>query len=245
MTFDLKELFESWGRATKKDYVDQQWFLSKWEVVEGIVWPAEKINAMVQTIAQGLEVKKSDTMADLGCGGGWILRELKPYAGRIIGLDFSQSMLTSAQQLCPNEDFVCGEIGQLPFQNESFDCALSYFVFLNFMDDRFVEQALLDVMRILKKGGRALIGQMPDKACSADYDREKAAYLDYCRKNFKLGNNHREVCHVPPRLFDKGKLEQFLKDRKIECEFRRSFNPFYREGELKTIDWRFDLLLKK
>ncbi len=245
MTKNLKNLFDSWGRTAKKDYVDQQWLLSKWEVVEGIVWPKEKIDLMIHTISTGLELKKSDLTIDLGCGGGWILKELKARTGGIIGLDFSQAMLTSAQQFCPNASFVCGESRKWHLKNDSVDRALSYSVLLNFMDDNFVEQALLDVVRILKKDGRALIGQLPDKTRSKDYDREKAAYLEYCQKNFKMGESHREICQAPQKLFDKEKLEQFLQKQNIEYRFKRTFNPFFRPGAEPLIDWRFDLVLKK
>ena len=140
---------------------------------------------------------------------------------------------------------ICGEIGKLPFQDERVDKALSYFVFLNFMDDRFVEQALLDVYRVVKKGGRALIGQLPDKTMSSVYDRKRDEYFAYCRKNFRLGESHRDICRAPQKLFDKRKLENFLIEKKIDYEFRNSLNPFYRTGEAETIEWRFDLVLRK
>ncbi len=139
MKINLKELFESWGQVAQSDYVQQQWLLSKWEVVEGIVWPNEKIQMMTQTIVDGLMLAKEDCVVDLGCGGGWILKQLQPHVGKIVGLDFSEAMLINARQFCPSETFVCGEIGRLPFKKQSFDCALSYFVFLNFLDDDFVE----------------------------------------------------------------------------------------------------------
>lgn len=245
MSLDLKKLFESWGQTAKTDYVDRQWLLSKWEVSEGIVWPTEKINIMTQSIVDGLELKKSDTLADLGCGGGWILKTLKPSVKNIIGLDFSVAMLANALKFCPSESFVCGQIGQLPFKDESLDCALSYFVFLNFLDDDFVEQAIVDIMRSLKKGGRALIGQLPDKTRSSDYDSAKAEYLLYCEKSFNLGKSHREICRAPQKLFDTDKLKRFLDHAKINYSFRKSFNPFYRLGTEPLVDWRFDLVLRK
>ena len=245
MSTDLKKLFESWGQAANREYVDQQWLLSKWEVVEGIVWPQEKIDVMTQTIVDGLQLKTNDSLVDLGCGGGWILGQLKPYVAHIVGLDFSQSMLTKARQFCPEDDFVCGEIGRLPFAGESFDHALSYFVFLNFLDDDFVEQGLLDALRVLRKGGRLLVGQLPDKSKSSLYDRAKEEYLEYCAKEFQLGKSHRDVCRAPQKLFDIPKLQGFLEREKIKYELRPSFNPFFRPGADKTVEWRFDLVLKK
>ncbi|MCC6758178.1 MAG: class I SAM-dependent methyltransferase [Candidatus Omnitrophica bacterium] len=245
MSTDLKKLFESWGKTAKREYVDQQWLLSKWEVVEGIVWPQEKINLMTQTIVDGLQLQKSDSLVDIGCGGGWILKQLKPYVNRIVGLDFSQSMLANARQFCPQDDLVCGEIGRLPFGDEVFDHGLSYFVFLNFLDDDFVERGLLDALKTIKKGGKLLVGQLPDKSKSKLYDHAKGEYLKYCEKRFRLGESHRDVCRAPQKLFDLDKLRGFLEREKIDHEFRRSFNPFFRPGVEPTVEWRFDLVLKK
>ncbi len=245
MSVDLKKLFESWGQTAQDDYVDRQWLLSKWEVFEGVIWPPEKIDCMIQTISDGLKLQNSDTVADLGCGGGWILKQLRPSVKSIVGLDFSQAMLVNARKFCPSEDFVCGEIGRLPFKDESFDCVLSYFVFLNFLDDEFIERALLDVMRTLKSKGRALIGQLPNKTLSADYDRAKLQYTAYCQENFKLGKSHREICRAPQKLFDTDKLKRFLDREKIRYRFVKSFNPFFRPGVEPTVDWRFDLVLIK
>jgi len=245
MNKDIKKLFESWGKTANKDYIQQQWLLSKWEVIEGVVWPQEKIEIMIGSITEGLELKKKDHLVDLGCGGGWILKALLPKIKYGLGLDFSLPMLEKAKAFSPQQSFICGEIGKLPFENESFDKALSYFVFLNFMDDRFVEEAILDIIRVLKKGGKALIGQLPDKTQSSVYDRERDAYFAYCQKNFKLGKSHRDICRAPQKLFDQANLESFLMENKISYSIQKSFNPFYRDGQSKTIDWRFDLILRK
>ncbi len=245
MSQDLKNLFDSWGQIARREYIDQQWLLSKWEVVEGVVWSPEKVNVLIQTIADGLELKSSDVLVDLGCGGGWILKQLQPRVRKILGLDFSQSMLRHAVKSCPLESFICAEIERLPFKDESFDCILCYFVFLNFSDDASVEKSLIDVMRTLKKGGLALIGQLPDKNASPQYDFAKAEYLVYCKKNFQLGKSHREICRAPQKLFDKDKLKLFLEREKIVYQLRKSFNPFFRPGAEPVVDWRFDLVLKK
>jgi len=242
---DLKVLFDSWAKTASNDYTDKQWLLSKWEVVEGVEWPQEKIDSMIKSIVEGLELKSSDVLFDLGCGGGWILKALKPNVQKVIGLDFSQLMLTNATTICPEEVFICGEIGKLPFGDNTCDCALSYFVFLNFMDDDFVSSSILDIMRILKKGGHALIGQLPDKTRSADYDKAKSDYIKYCDDVYRLGKSHRDVCRAPQKLFDKENLKNFLDRQNISYHFRNSFNPFYREQQPEKVDWRFDLILEK
>lgn len=242
---DLRNLFDTWSKKASPNYDKKQWLLSKWEVVEGIEWPEEKFEAMMQTLRGRLKLNASQSLIDLGCGGGWILKALKSSAGRVAGLDFSLAMLGRARSTCPGEFLICADISRLPLKDLTWDRALSYFVFLNFMDDGFIERGILEIMRVLKKGGRALIGQLPDEKMSRDYDLAKEDHLAYCRKTFHLGKSNRDVCRAPQKLFSKGKLTSFLKRQGIPHEFLDSFNPFYRPGQPRVIPWRFDLVLHK
>jgi len=123
---ELKTLFDSWAEKVDGDYAEKQWMLSKWEVVEGIQWPQEKVAQMVQSIMEGLQLKTTDTLFDLGCGGGWILKALAPYIKKGVGVDFSLPMLSNARVLSPSETFVCGEIGKLPLRDNSCECILCF-----------------------------------------------------------------------------------------------------------------------
>ncbi len=242
---DLKKLFDDWGAQAKDSYGRKQWLLSKWDNLDGVEWPEQKIAVMVGTLVEGLELKRQHLLADLGCGGGWILARLQPFAGKTLGLDFSLPMIDAAKTIAPQASLICGGIGQLPFAGESIDRALSYFVFLNFMDDCFVRDGLKDIYRVLKPGGRALIGQLPDKTMSARYDEAKAGYLRYCEQHFSITKSNRETCQAPQKLFDRGQLDDFLTREQVPHHFRESFNPFYRDGEPETVTWRFDLILEK
>jgi ubiquinone/menaquinone biosynthesis C-methylase UbiE len=214
-------------------------------VYEGVEWPPEKVELMVKTIAEGLDLKKTDMLADLGCGGAWIMKLLEPYVRQAMGLDFCRDMLENARLIHPRGWLVQGALGHLPVREGAFDKALSYFVFLNFMDDVFVEAALLDVWRILGKGGRALIGQLPDERRSKDYDTAKEDYLDYCRRVYTLGASNRDVQRAPQKLFNVPRLKAFLERNQVRYEMRPTFNPFYYPGAAETVDWRFDLLMFK
>lgn len=242
---ELREMFDAWAKSTQKQYLHKQWLLSKWEVIEGVEWPPEKIAVMLESIYDGLSLKKTDMLADLGCGGGWISSLLKPFVRKVNGVDMSFGMLDHARQIMGAGGLICGSIDALPIKAEMFDKVLSYFVFINFSDDAFAEACLHEIMRVLKAGGIAMIGQLPDREKASDYDREKKTYLSYCEKNFSIGKNKRDVYTPPIKLFDRERLVDFLEKAKFSYEIRDSFNPFYRPGEPLLIDWRFDLILKK
>ncbi len=241
----LRTLYESWGRYAGENYLYKQWLLSKWEVSEGVEWDRKKIDLLLAQIATRLALKKNMNLADLGCGGGWISKGLSYKVQSVVGVDFSMNMLRNAMKLKKTGSLVCAEIAKLPFKDNSFDRCLSYFVFTNMMDDRYVEQSILEIRRVLKKGGRALIGQLPDKNFSKQYDRAKEVYLQYCQKKYKLGRSNRNVHTIPIHLFDRAKLLGFLRRQKIAFKVLDSFNPFYRPGVAATFPGRFDLILEK
>src|SRR3989338_3137752 len=159
----LKQLFNTWADYTNKQYLNKQWLLSKWDVYDEIDWPLQKREIMVKMIKRALHLKKSDHFADLGCGGGWILKEMKPCVQKTTGVDFSLNMLKYARTICPRDQFVCGELGRLPFRDQSFDRVLCNFVFINIEENAYILKSITEIMRVLKKKGRALISQLPDK----------------------------------------------------------------------------------
>ncbi len=241
----LRQIFDSWAERGEDKYANKQWLLSKYEVVEGIEWPKEKVEIAIKTIKAALALNSADSLLDLGCGGGWITNSLIPHAKDVFGCDISIAMLNVAQKLMPKQKFICGEIGKLPFKSEQFDKILCYFVFINLTNDEYLRQAILEMMRVIKKGGRVVIGQLPDKAGSKDYDQAKEKYLEYCQKHYSLGESFEET-HVPPlRLFDRGQWSDFFREQKISYEMRSSFNPFYCCDQPAQVDWRFDIILTK
>ncbi len=241
----MRSAFNEWGRFTEGRFVDQQWLLAKWEVCEGVVWPAEKIDVMIDLITKRLDTGLNDRLVDLGCGGGWMLKRLAPECGYAVGLDFSAQMIGNALKIDAGDVLLQGEIGRLPFKDNSFDRALCYFVLINMMEDSDVERSIIDMMRILKPGGSLLIGQLPDKAKSKEYDAAKAQYREFCSQTYGLGADLRDVNRMPQKLFDIPALVSFLEKNDIHFTKMPSFNPFYRAGESSTVEWRLDFLLRK
>ncbi len=242
---ELKSIFDSWAKSVKPEYSHKQWLLSKWEMFENIEWPEEKSTVMLESIRQGLTLQPSDSLIELGCGGGWIIGHLIRYVKTVFGLDFSLEMLGHAETVLPSGRIVCGDIKQLPLRGEWFDKVLCYYVLLNFSDDQDIERSLSGIWRILKKNGKALIGQLPDESKSHLYDRAKQDYQLFHQKQTELGHNTSDDLPPPIKLFNRDRLEKFFKQNKMRYQFVDSFNPFYYEGQPKTIDWRFDIVLEK
>jgi len=241
----LIDIFNAWGQSADRQYATKQWLLSKWEVNEGVEWPEEKTQIMLKSLLEGLDPTPESCFIELGCAGGWILEHLLPHVKSGYGFDFSIEMLRFAHEAMAGNQFICGDIGRIPFKDESFDRVLSYYVFLNFDDDKFVQQGIFEVIRILKKGGRALIGQLPKEEGSSRYEQAKEDYAHYCQEKFDVGKSNREDCKPPLRLFDKDKLIGLLQSQNVKLHFQNSFNPFYYSGQSESVDWRFDLIIEK
>jgi len=84
---------------------------------------------------------------DVGCGPGWLLREL-PAGVRGIGVDL-RPPLTGARPVAK------AEAGRLPFPDAAFDLVLA----LDLLEQRGVAPAetLVEIRRVLRPGGRLLV----------------------------------------------------------------------------------------
>lgn len=241
----LQTIFDAWAKETPGEFTQKQWMLSKWEVVEGIEWSPAKIELMLKTIRTRLKLSASDVLVDLGCGGGWILHALQKDVKKAYGLDFSKQMLRHAKSIVKHPNLICAEMGRLPFGDESLKKILCYFVFINLTDDRYMKRSISEIVRVLKKGGRALIGQVPLDNKNKAYDRAKASYLGFCQTTYKMERSIRDV-HTPPiNLYNLSDLKEILKQHRVRFQILRSFNPFYHPGQPKCVDWRVDIVLQK
>jgi len=108
----------------------------------------------------------SERILDIGCGDGrislFLAAKLNP-DGSVVGVDFSESMYTEAQNLLvhknvPNLSFMMGDAQQLSFQNE-FDM-ITGFSFFQWVEDK--ETSLRNFNNALKPGGKVYLYFNPD-----------------------------------------------------------------------------------
>jgi SAM-dependent methyltransferase len=110
-------------------------------------------------------INEVDVVVDLGSGAGndvFIARNEAGISGRVIGIDFTESMVRKAQQNAAkldymNVEFLLGDIESLPLAEESADVVVSNCVF-NLVPDK--ERAFNETFRILKKGGHFSISDI-------------------------------------------------------------------------------------
>jgi arsenite methyltransferase len=133
---------------------------------------SRKLEAVYQTpdiIAQrhrtftALEPREGERILDIGAGPGLLIADMAAIvgpAGHVTGLEISDSMLALARRrfagsaVADRITLVQGEATALPFPDATFDAATSTQVY-EYVPE--VDQALAELYRVLRPGGRALI----------------------------------------------------------------------------------------
>lgn len=120
----------------------------------------------VNEAARILDLKPEDTLLDIGCGTGIVPLALAPFVTRIEALDFNPVMVERATENlsdAPNCRVTHASITETGQPDAAFDKVLAYSV-LQYLTDDELNQALREVARVLKPGGRALFAASPDPA---------------------------------------------------------------------------------
>ncbi len=126
------------------------------------------------------DLRAGETVLDLGSGGGLDVllsaRRVGP-AGRAIGLDMTDDMLTLARRHAeqagvPNAEFVKGAIEQIPLPDASVDVVISNCVIALSADKPAV---FAEIARVLRPGGRLGITDILADDTLTDADRAARA----------------------------------------------------------------------
>ena len=87
---------------------------------------------------------------DVGCGGGFFLKEIRQIAASAFGVDLSSEALKIAAQANPKELLVQASAENLPYGDHTFDCVFCLGSLEHFSD---ISKALTEMKRVLRKEG--------------------------------------------------------------------------------------------
>lgn len=127
-------------------------------------------------VMRRMNVRRGDCVLDLCCGtGDWTmtLADAVGKDGKVIGLDFSENMLSvgikkKLARRVKQVEFQHGNAMELPYENDSFDFVTIGFGLRNVPDYR---QVLKEMYRVVKPGGKVvcLETSQPTNLCSKDF----------------------------------------------------------------------------
>lgn len=108
------------------------------------------IKQFYRRIANMLTDKKIDSIADMGCGEGFGLKNMaiKKIGKEYLGLDVSKKALRLAKEMNPEFKYVHGDIYKTPFEDNKFDLVVCSEVLEHLKKP---EVAIKEIKRISKK----------------------------------------------------------------------------------------------
>ena len=125
---------------------------------------------------------KNNKCIDIGCGGGRYSKYLKSKGANVLTLDKYPEMFDHSS----NINFIKGLMNNIPVMDNSYYLALSIGVIHNSVTVEEYEKSLIEIYRILQKGGYALISTFTDDVISSDLT--------------KTGNNTYLIDNRPPMV---------------------------------------------
>jgi len=197
----------------------------------------ERTTAEVEQLIGLCRFSAADLILDHGCGQGRHVLGLRDRGYRIIGLDYSRTLLRvaglGARKQGREASFVRADMISLPLSDSTFDWVLSLFGSFGYLDDQANMTVLDEISRILKPGGKTLLELWnKDYALRSDgrssrHDLEDGDYLiqryDYSPDTRRMTvtrqyfiEDREDVSSVSYRLFSVTELAGLLESSGFE-----------------------------
>ena len=122
------------------------------KIYEEVYLPA-LFNEWCPLVVDAAKIRKGHGVVDVACGTGALAIAVAGHIGTegtTVGIDINEGMLNIARSKSPAVEWLNAPAEALPFEDVSFDCAVSQFGLMYFEDQ---EGAIREMMRVLRPGG--------------------------------------------------------------------------------------------
>jgi SAM-dependent methyltransferase len=113
----------------------------------------------LRLIAEIAAPKRGQRALDVGCGTGIYSAWLAEQGLEVTGLDSDPVMLAAARAKVPTAQLVEGDASALPFAEGDFDLAVVVTLFC-FLDAEQRRRAARELLRVVRRGGRVVVGEL-------------------------------------------------------------------------------------
>lgn len=110
---------------------------------------------MYRNVLEQLQLTENDLLLDAGCGSGLFSNMTITTGARVVGVDAAPGLLEVARRRNPDNNFLEEDLETLPFTAGSFDIVAG---FNSFQYAGSFEKALAEATRVLRPGGRLVLG---------------------------------------------------------------------------------------
>ncbi|KJS18331.1 MAG: ubiquinone biosynthesis protein UbiE [Peptococcaceae bacterium BRH_c4b] len=132
------------------------WFNEKASIWDTVA--TEETRRRLHEVILSLGIAVNSTVLDVATGTGLLipwLREAAGPGGRLVAIDFSPEMIVRARAKFPDGvEFLVADVHSIDFQDNTFDEVICNSAFPHFANKT---QAMAEMARVLKKGGRLTI----------------------------------------------------------------------------------------
>jgi ubiquinone/menaquinone biosynthesis C-methylase UbiE len=112
-----------------------------------------------------LQLDRGSKVLEVGCAAGLLALLVAPNVGKYVGIDLAEAPLSVARRLrLDNAEFQQAPGENPKFGDREFDAAFCYDVFSNFPNFELGETIIREMLRVVRSGGRVLIGSVPDRS---------------------------------------------------------------------------------
>jgi|GEM_PF-246381 len=148
----------------------------------GIPITQEYWKQTIKYITELVSLQKSDTLIELCCGNALLLGPLAKNCTKATGVDFSQTLLNQAHELFPNAfTTLHGDVLDVELPENSADVVLIYFAIQHF-DHKKAVLLIEKAVKLLKPGGRLLVGDIPEASKLWQYVNKPEYRKDYIKR---------------------------------------------------------------
>ena len=137
-----REIWDSKGRSDSNDLL----FLDGYEHLTQR-FDSKEIS---DRILQELNASAGDTILEVGCGAGFLARELQNF--KYIGVDYSGPIIEKHKELFPHHNVMVSEASSLPFADDAFDHVFCYGLFQYLPDRHYADKTIQEMERVCKGG---------------------------------------------------------------------------------------------